>query len=228
MYGRRHLPHSCHRQRVAQACSRGLQRDDGFLECGPRFGIQEVGIPSIGTGPDIVMLACREMATPVRGMGRKRDGDLPRRARLRLQHPLPAQGASIKRALIVTRIGVGPLRQGREGGLHLFQRVLPVMVCQEHMSMFLAVTLPKATTSRSASRRTPGGPGRSGCSGLAADPQRVAPAAAGPAAPLGPWRLSAAPVSAGHGTRRRQRDQCTSVAQNPPARWHELSLFYQG
>jgi hypothetical protein len=163
MYGRRNLPHACNRQRVAQACSRGLQRDDGFLECGTRLGIQKVGIPSIGTGPAIIRLACRAMATPVRGMGRNRDGAMLRRARLRLQHLLPPQGASIKRALIVTRIGVGPLRQGREGGLHLCQRVLHVMVCQEYMSTFPAVTLPKATTSRSARRRTPGGPGRSGC-----------------------------------------------------------------
>ena len=149
MYGRRHLPHACNRHRVTQACSLGLQRDDGFLECYTRLGIQEVGIPSIGTGPEVIILACRELAAPVLG--------------------------------------------------------------QEHMPTFPAVTLPKATTGRSASRRTPGGPGRSGRSGLAADPQRVAPAAAVSAAPLGPWRLSAAPVSAGHGSRRRQRDQYTSV-----------------
>jgi len=74
------------------------------------------------------------------------------------------------------------------------------MICQEHMSTSPAVTLHEATTSHSGSRRTPGGPGRSGCSGLAADPQRVAPAAAGPAALLCPWRLSAVPVSAGPGS----------------------------
>ena len=89
MYGRRHLPHACDRPRVAQTCSLGLQRDDGFLECGTRLGIQEVGIPSIGTGLKIRMLACREMATPGLGMGRKRDGAMPRHTRLRLQHPLP-------------------------------------------------------------------------------------------------------------------------------------------
>jgi hypothetical protein len=122
-----------------------------------------VGLPSIGTRPAIIRLACREMATPVIGMGRQPDGAMPRRVRLSPQHPRPPQGASITRALIVTRLGVGPLRQGREGGLHLCQRVLPVMVCQEPMSTFPAVTLQKATTSRSASRRTPGGPGRSGC-----------------------------------------------------------------
>jgi hypothetical protein len=201
MYGRRHLPHACNRHRGAQACSLGLHCDNGFLEGGTRLGLQEVGIPSRGTGPAIIMLACRERTTPVLGMGCKPDGAMPRRACLRLQHPLLPHGASITRALIVTRIGVGPLRQGREGGLHLFQRVLPVMVCEEPMSMFPAVTLPKATPNPSARRRTPGGPGRSGHSGRAADPQRVAPAAAGPAAPLGPWRLSAAPMSAGHSSR---------------------------
>jgi len=74
------------------------------------------------------------MATPVLGMRRKGDVEVSRHALLRLQHPLPPQGESIERALIIARVGVCPLREGREGGLHTFQRVLNVMVCQEHTS----------------------------------------------------------------------------------------------
>jgi hypothetical protein len=66
---------------VAQAGYLGLQRDDGFLECGTLLGSQEVGIPYVGARPQILMLTDREMATPVLGMRRKREGEVPRHAR---------------------------------------------------------------------------------------------------------------------------------------------------
>src|SRR5262245_23671528 len=128
------------------------------------------------------MLANREMATPVLGMRRKGDVEVPRHERLRVQHPLPPQGESIERALIITRIGVGPLREGRKGGLHKFQRVLNVMVCQEHTSASPAATPHEAATSvaasRSVSHRTPGGLGLSRCPRPAVDAQSITPAAA--------------------------------------------------
>ena len=37
-------------------------------------------------------------------------------------------------------IGICPLREGREGGLHTLKRVLNVMICQEHTSASPAVT----------------------------------------------------------------------------------------
>src|SRR5439155_22483161 len=132
---RRSLPHSCHRQRAAQAGHLGLQRDDGFLECGTLLSIQEVGIPHVGTRPKVIMLANRKMATPVLGMRRKRDVEVSRYDLLRQQHPMPPEGEASKRALILARIGVGPLREKREGGLHTLKRVLNVMVCQEHTSL---------------------------------------------------------------------------------------------
>ena len=55
-----------------------MQRDNSFLEGGTLLGIQEVGIPYVGARPKIKMLAYREMATPVLGMRRKRDVEVPR------------------------------------------------------------------------------------------------------------------------------------------------------
>src|SRR6266852_1719999 len=126
-----HLTHSRHRQCAAQACHLGLQRDDGLLECGVLLCIKEVGIPHIGTRPPIIMLANREMATPVLGMRRERDVEVPRHGLLRMEHPLPPEGESIERAL-VSFVGIFPLSEVREGGLHTRERVVNVMVCQEH------------------------------------------------------------------------------------------------
>src|SRR5437870_1330003 len=129
------------------------------------------------------MLAYCEMATPVLGMRRERDVEVPRDSLLRMQHPLPPEGKSIERALIIARIGVGPLREGREGGLHTLQRVLNVMICQEHTSASPAVTPHEASagvaSSGSVRRGTPGGPGPARCPGPAATAQRGTAAAAG-------------------------------------------------
>ena len=43
----------------------------------------------MGTRPPIIMLANCEMATPVLGVRRKGDVEVPRHERLRVQHPLP-------------------------------------------------------------------------------------------------------------------------------------------
>ena len=61
------------------------------------------------------MLANRKMATPVLGMRRERDIEVPRHGLLRMPRPLPPEGETIERALIITGIGVCPLREGGEG-----------------------------------------------------------------------------------------------------------------
>jgi hypothetical protein len=46
-----------------------------------------------------------------------------------MQHPLSPQGESIERSLVYG-VGVFPMGEVREGGLHTRERVVNFMVCQ--------------------------------------------------------------------------------------------------